>query len=166
MSHHPTFTLAFTRLPCDQCVIHVNATTVTEVRMQFFFLLLLFVVRTQKDSRALTCQPSRFVPPPQSQDGPGSGHVRNLQRPSVRLQGRHLVPGGDPDRAGTDRAPEPRDESHASAAENSQVGTAHPHAPVPMVSCWLTTSGAVSLCRDKPCLYCPNVWKPVEPVNK
>lgn len=141
-----------TRVPCGKCVIHVSAITQNcTCSRQFFFFSSLFSVPMQNDSKTLTWQPATHP----SQDGPGSSHVRNLQRPTIRLQGRHLVPRGNPDRAGTDWASEPRDESHASAAENSQVGTSHPHASVPMVSCCVMGSGKVPLCRDKAVFVLP-----------
>lgn len=69
------------------------------------------------------------------QDGPRGGDVWNVQRSPIWLQGWHLVPGGDSDRAGTDRAAKPWDESHEGAAENSQVWAAHTHAPLSLVRC-------------------------------
>lgn len=59
--------------------------------------------------------------------------MRDVQGPSVRLQGGHLVPRGHPDRAGTDRAAQSRDEPHESAAENSQGRSSNPDAAVPLV---------------------------------
>lgn len=60
--------------------------------------------------------------------------MRDVQRSALRLQGRHLVPRGHPDRAGADRAAQSRDEPHEGPAENSQVRPPHSDAAVALVS--------------------------------
>lgn len=68
------------------------------------------------------------------QDGPRGGDVRDIKGPAVRLQGRHLVAGGHPDRDGAGRAAQPRDEPNESPAENRQGRPSNADAAVPLVS--------------------------------
>lgn len=68
------------------------------------------------------------------QDGSRGSDVRDIEGPSVRFQGRHLVPRDHLNRTGPDRAPQPRDEPDESFAEDSEIGSPVSDAAIPLVS--------------------------------
>lgn len=68
------------------------------------------------------------------QDGSRGGDVRNIEGPSVWLQGWYLVPWDHLNWTRTDRAPQPRDEPNASFAQNSKIGSSISDAAISLVS--------------------------------
>lgn len=80
-------------------------------------------------------------------DGTRGGDVWDVKGQTVRLQSGHLVAGGDSDRAGTDRAAQPRDEPNESPAKNSKVWAPHTRSSITMVRVMTHSAMIFHLCQ-------------------
>lgn len=92
----------------------------------YTFILFFFCISCTKHNN----QPQTWY----FQDGSRGGDVRDVQGPSIRLQGWYLVTWGDLDWAGADWTAQSWDEPNESPAENSKVGSSYPDATVTLVS--------------------------------